>query len=339
MEITNTLQVTDTAQVGSYLGSRPLRVSKQTGGVIVNSPNGILVNSQLRKDEWQLLDSAIQQSALIRLNAVADLKDTGLVVPIGSFGTLTTQWNQQSELTAADISMTGQAAGERDRLEHSIEGRPVPVVFKDFIIPKRQLESSRLLGNPLDTTHAAAATRVVVEKLEAMLINGDTGVVFDGNTLYGYTTEPNRNTATAATYGGGDWATEGNPVKTISGMIGAANGDKYYGPFVVYASTTQYNEAATKFYTDGSGESEVDRILRMPMVSAVKPSDTLADGNIVLVSMQSDVVDWAEHMDVSVVEWMSGDGMVSYFKVMAVATPRVKSDYNNNSGIVHATAA
>jgi len=339
MTISNNLQVTDTAQMGAYLGSRPLRANTKTGQVLVNTERGLVVNSQLRRDEWQRLDAAVQQSALIRLNAVADLKGAGLTEPIGSFGTLTTQWNQQSELTQADVSMTGQSVGERDRLENKIAGRPVPVIFKDFIIPKRQLDSSRLLGNPIDTTHAIAATRVVSEKLEEMLVNGESTTVFDGNTIYGYTTEPNRNTDTATNYGGGDWGTIGNIVPTISGMIGAAEADRYYGPYVVYASTTQYNQAATSFFTDGSGESALNRVLRIPSITNMKPNDSLADGAVVLVTMQKDVVDWAEHMDISVVEWMSGDGMVGFYKVMAVATPRVKSDYGSRSGIVHATGA
>lgn len=333
----NNLQV-DSFQPGNYLGSRPMRVNKRNGIVQVQTEGGLVVNSQLRRDEWQRLDAAVQESALIRLNAVADLKAAGLTEPIGSFGTLTTQWNQQSELTEADVNMSGETTGERDRLDFKIAGRPIPIIFKDFKIAKRQLESSRLLGNPLDITTATAAARVVSEKLEGMLVNGDSATVFDGNTLYGYTTEPNRNTDTATNYGGGDWGTIANIVPTVAGMIAAAVADRYYGPYVLYVSTTQYTQAATSFFAD-TGENAIDRILRIPEVTAVKPNDTLADGNIELVTMQRDVVDWAEHMDVSVVEWMSGSGLVSFFKVLAVATPRVKSDYSGRSGIVHATGA
>lgn len=338
MEFQNDLQVNSWTP-GTYLGSRPFKVNKTNGQVVINTERGLTVNSQLRRDEWQRLDADIQQAALTRLNAVADLKAMGLTEPIGSFGTQTTQWSQQSEMSQADTSMTGQSVGERGRLEMDIEGRPVPIIFKDFMIPKRQLDTSRLLGNPLDTTHAIAATRVVSEQLEAMLVNGNSSVVFDGNTIYGYTTEPNRNTDTAANYGGGDWGTVGNAQGTVAGMVNAAHAARYYGPYVVYASTTQYLEAVNTYNTDGSGHTELQRIMAMPMISDFKVNDTLADGNIILVSMQKDVVDWAEHMDIGVVEWMSGDGMVGFFKVMAVATPRVKSDYNGNSGIVHATGA
>lgn len=324
---------------GTYVGSRPLRVNKKTGLVQIVTERGLTVNSLLRRDEWQLLDTRIQQAALIRLNAVQDLRSRGLVSPITSFGVLETQWSQASEMTAASISMSGKAVSERDRQEYLIQGRPVPIIFKDFEIPKRELEAARLLGNQLDTSNATAAARVVSEKMEDMLVNGSTTFIFNGRTLYGYTSEPNRNTDTAANYGGGDWGTLSNIVPTVSGMIAAANGDRYYGPFTLYVSTTQYTQAATSFYTDGSGQNAIQRLLQIPELEAVKPCDTLADGALLLVQMTEDVVEWAEHMMVTVVEWMSGDGMTAFFRVMAVGTPKVKSDYNSRSGIVHATGA
>jgi hypothetical protein len=172
-----------------------------------------------------------------------------------------------------------------------------------------------------------------------MLFNGRAATVFDGRTIYGYTTEPNRNTDTAANYGGGDWTTISNIIPTVEGMINAAKTDRHYGPFYLYASGTQYNEATLKRFSDGSGESPADFINRMPQIAGFFPSDTLADGVLNLVQMTSDVVDWAQHIGVTVVEWLSGDGMIGYFKAMAVAAPRVKSDYNSRSGVVHATGA
>lgn len=326
-------------QSSSYTGSRPLRVNRQTGAVEVRTGRGMAVNSLLRRDEWQLLDAEVQQAALIRLNGVAHLQSSGLVRPISSMGVLTSQWNQASEMTAASVGMTGRENGERDRVDFKLKGVPIPMIFKEFEISTRELEAARLMGSQLDATHAAAAARVVTEKLEDMLFNGVSSVVFDGNTIYGYTTETNRNTDTAANYGGGDWSTISNIVPTVEGMINAAAGDRYFGPFYLYASTTQYNEATLKRFSDGSGQTPAQFINAIPQIAGFYPSDTLADGSLILVQMTSDVVDWAQHMGVTVVEWMSDNGMVSFFRVIAVAAPRVKSDYNGRSGIVHATGA
>lgn len=324
---------------GSYTGSRPLRVNKRTGEVQVQTGRGLTVNSLLRRDEWQLLDTEVQQSALIRLNGVQHLQSAGLTKPISSMGVLTSQWNQASEMTEANVGMTGRENGDRDRVDFKLKGVPIPMIFKEFEISTRELEAARLLGSQLDTTHVASAARVVAEKMESMLFNGLSSVVFDGNTIYGYTTETNRNTDTAANYGGGDWSTISNIVPTVEGMINAAAGDRFFGPFYLYASTTQYNEATLKRFSDGSGQTPAQFINAIPQMAGFYPSDTLADGALVLVQMTRDVVDWAQHMGVTVVEWMSDNGMVSFFRVIAVAAPRVKSEYNSRSGIVHATGA
>jgi uncharacterized linocin/CFP29 family protein len=321
-------------------GVRPYRVNRRTGVVQVRTPRGLVVNSLLRKDEWELLDRTVMEAAKYPLRGVADLKSRGLVKPLGSLGTLISQWNTSSEMTPANVTMTGQSAGDRDRVEFNLAGVPVPVIWKEFSIGTRQLEASRRMGDALDTTHVYEATRVVAEMEENMLFNG-ASVVLNSSAIYGYRTHPNRNTDTATNYGGGDWGTIANIVPTVAGMISAANGDRHYGPFVLYVSTTQYNEAALAYFTDGSGDTPLQRILNLPQISAVQQMDTavLPAGQLLLVQMTMNVVDWAEAQDITVVEWMSGDGMTNEFKVMAVAAPRVKADYATRSGVVHATGA
>lgn len=326
--------LSDTLRPGMYLGSRPLRVNKK-GQVTVQTERGLQVNSLLRADEWQMLDERIQTAARTRLTALNQLRTRGLVRPINSFGVLTTQWSQGGEMTAASADMTGEGRPERDRQDFKIQGRPVPIIYKDFRIPKREMEAARLLGTQLDTSHATEAARVVAEKLEDMLVNGDAGVIFGGNTIYGYTTETNRNTGSAT----GDWGTITNILPTITAMIAAANGDRYFGPFVLKVATQQYAEISTSFFTDGSGQSALQRALLIPQLEEIIPVDTLAAGSLVLAQMTEDVVDYAEHMGITVVEWMSADGMIGYFRVMAVGTPRVKSDYGSRSGVVHYTGA
>lgn len=320
---------------GMYLGSRPLRVNQRNGLVTVQTERGLTVNSLLRKDEWRLLDTEVQKAAQIRLRAVEMFRRRGLVKRINSFGTLVSQYNKANEMTAANVSMTGQGESERDRVENKIGGVPIPIIYKDFNIPKRQLEAARLMGNQLDTEHASAAARVVAEGVESLLVNGSSSTIFDGYTLYGLTTETNRNTGSAT----GDWGTSSNIPTTVTAMIAAAVADRYYGPYALHVASPQYTELTTQFFTDGSGQSALQRIKQIPELEEVIPDDTLAAGSLVLHQLTADVADMVEHMGVTVVEWMSGDGMVAHFRVMAVAAPRIKSDYATRSGVVHYTGA
>ena len=347
--------IQNAAQVSpSELGWRPIsrqviqdgelvtqfRVNQQTGRVMVQNADGLIANSLLRKDEWQDLTQAVYTAARLRRNIVADLKASGLIYPIASYGTLTTQWNVSSEMTAASVNMTGEAQQERARVDNLLRGVPVPIVAKEFAIPRRQLEASRLMQNPLDTTHAIEAAEVVAEQLEGIALNG-ASITFDGNTLNGLVNHTDTNTDTATNYGGGDFGTIANVVPTIEGMISAlsTSTNRRHGPFNLYIAPVQYNQTSLSYYTDGSGQTPLQRILQMPQISAAKANDQLSDGQVLLTQMTANVVEWAEHMDIEVMEWQSNDGQTAFFKVVSVATIRVKSDHSGRTGVAVATGA
>lgn len=321
---------------------RPFRVNK-SGVVQVKTNNGLIVNSTLRKDEWEMLDRAVIKAARYPLKGVADLKSMGLVKPINSLGVLVSQWNTLSEVTPAKVGMVVTETGQRDLADTTLAGVPIPVVWKEFNVESRMLEASRLGGESLDTTNAIEASRVVSEKLEDMLFNGST-VVMNGNALYGYRTHPQRNTSAASAFtGGGDFGTIANIVPTFAGAIQALQADRHYGPYKAYVSEVQYNQMANVFFDDGSSETPLQRVLRLSggIIQSVEsvPADVLPAENIIVAQMTEDVIDWAETMETTMVEWVSGNGMTTHFCVMAVAAPRVKSKYDGKSGILHITGA
>lgn len=335
------VQVLNSAQAYNDIlkGGRPV-INRKTGLVHVTTPRGMRVNSLLRKDEWESLDAAVVEAARDRLIGIADLRAAGLVKREG-FGVLESQYNQVSEMTAASVNMSGRTDTESDRVEFDLQGVPLPIISKTYEIGERELAASRALGGGIDTTHAFAASAVLAEQLEDFLFEGYSAVNFNGKTIYGYTTHPNRTADTATNFGGGDWGTVANPVGTVAGMINAAHLDNHYGPYMVYAATTQYNQARNSFYTDGSGDTPYDRIKRLSGIIDMKPSDRIGDGEIVLVQMTRDVVDLAEvpgYQQLNL-EWTSGDGMTGFFRIVTIAVPRVKSTYGSKSGVVHATGA
>jgi hypothetical protein len=339
----STLQIVNAAtEAGAEAaqGARPV-YNKRTGQAMIQTPRGLRVNSLLRKDEWEELDSAVVQAATKRLNGVMHLQERGLTQRLGGIGTLLSQWNTASEMTAATANLSGHSRGDRDRVDMHLAGVPVPVVFKPYSIGARELAASRNLGDALNVVNGAAAGRVVAEKLEDMLFNGDSSLNLNGNTIYGYTTHPNRNSGTAGSgdfSNGGDWGTGTNVVSTVADAIAVANADNSYGPFVLYVATTQYNQAANAFFTDGSGQTPLQRVEMLAGIEAVYPSDWLTAGEMVLVEMDREVVDLAivpGFFPLNNLEWTTGDGMMNMFKAVAIAVPRIKSRYGGKSGIVH----
>lgn len=320
-------------------GSRPLRANKRTGQVQVMSERGIVVNSLLREDEWQELDRTVRQAALYPLRFVNLLRARGLEQPLGGLATLVSAWYAQSEMTGASINMTGQGRAERDLPELKQVGVPVPVVFKEFSIGKRTLLASRRLGDGIDLTAAAAASRVVAEGVEGMFING-ANVQLNNIPLYGVRNHPNRVTDTSTNFGGGAWSTITNITPTVNGMISAAmNTTLHYGPYVLFLSTTQYNTVGNTFYADNTGQTPLERIRKMAGIEDIihLPAAVMPAGEALLVQLSKDVIDAGIAMELQALEWTSGDGMEALFKIFMVATPRIKAAYDGKLGIIHAT--
>lgn len=290
--------------------------------------NSLRTNATLRKDEWELLDTRVVDVARQRLVGIADLQASGLVQTLGGLGTTISQYEKQSDMSAAESSMDGETAGAEDAVAYELVSIPVPIVSKSFRINLRKLEASRKLGEGLDTVQAEVAARLVRDKLEDLLFNGDTGIKINGQVLEGYTTATNKNTAS-----GSDFGTIANVTTSVLAAVAANEADHYYGPYILYVAPTQFGQMRA-VYTDGSGQTALQRVLSsIPTITAVKPADVLTDGTAVLVQMTRDVVDLAVGLDITTVQWETSGGMSVHFKVMAAMAPRVKSDSNGNSGI------
>jgi hypothetical protein len=198
--------------------------------------------------------------------------------------------------------------------------------------------------------HAREVARVVAEKVEDIVINGDS-LTWDGNTIYGLTNEPQRNSDTASNFGGGDWsnfdgtAANDTIVPTVAGMVDTLINDRHYGPFGVWAATTQFNEAHNNFYDDGSGDTPAERIMRLSGIESFNVADELDDGEVVVAQPTQDAIDLAgmnlraDDFLLQNVEWQSPHRPTAHFKVLAVRTARAKHEYNDRSAIAHATGA
>jgi len=319
-------------------GARPLRVNKR-GDVQIMTQRGVWVNSLLQRDEWVEVDNAVVAAARQKLKIVEDLRARGLRYQLGSIASVVSRYYTISEVSAASVNMTGRGGSNRDLPEQIEVNVPVPVIFKDFEIPTRALLASRRMGDGLDTLAAEAAAGVVAEALEDMTIGLST-LRLNGQPLYGLINHPNRNTATAAGLGGGDFGTITNIMPTVIGMINMAKADNHYGPYVLYLSGNQYTETL-QTYSDGSGQTARRRILEsIPEIKDMVELPRLTDSNALLVQMDKETIDFAEPADVvgvQVREWTSDDGLASNFKVMAVFAPRPKADQALRSGIQHIT--
>jgi len=319
---------------GGYTASGDVASVFAGGGLNINQ---FRTNDTLRKDEWLEIDRAVIQIARDRLRGVTDLVDAGLTVNLtNGLGTTVFQWEDMSDMTAANINMEGITEGDRDRVTFDLNSIPLPIVHKDFYISKRVLEASRKLGQPLDITQAETAATLVAEQTEAILFNGASDLTFGGGTLYGYTDFPNRNTFTIPVAWDASATTGSDMLRDLLDMLALLHADRMFGPYVMYLPTLYWTRMQDDFKTN-SDRMILERLAAVAGISKIAPADTLAANNVVLTQMSANNTKMVMGLQPTVVQWETQGGMRLHFKVMSIMVPRVAATQTNQSGIVHAS--
>ncbi len=305
-------------------------------GPVLRHNSARVTNSILLREEWSELDRRITEMVKLRQNAVNDLRSAGLVQTT-TLATMMLRWRVATERMRPQVNMDGRSKADLDQTDRIVRSVPLPIFRTDYGFGKRELMASRRMGTPLDTFEATEAIQALVEEQERMLFNGEARVIVEGNAIFGYTNLPARITATAAVFGGGDFGTITNIVATFLGMANALALVRYHRPFNCYIAQTQYNQML-EYYSDGSSDNPLQRVEALPMINSVKASDYLADGNLVMVQMTSNVVEMVEALAPENREWESPDQQSLNFAAMAASTYKLTTDSAGNAGIAHATA-
>jgi len=299
--------------------------------------NSLRTNDTLRKDEWKDMDKAVLKVAQERLVGVADLKSRGLTFGISNgMGKTVLEYEDVSDIEAAEVSMDGVTAGKNDRVVYDIKYLPLPIIHKDFQITVRVLNASRTTGESLDFTMAELSSRQVAEKAEEILFQGLNTYTFGGGAVYGYVDQPNRNIG-SLTANWDDSASSGETIlNDVRAMKQAAIDAKHYGPYMLYVPTN-YETTLDDDFKANSDKTIRQRILEISGIVDIRVADKLASDNVLLVQLTTDVVRWVEGMPLTTVEWQTEGNMIFHFKVMMIGVPQIRADQEGNSGVVHYT--
>jgi hypothetical protein len=310
-----------------------------------NDPS-FLVAGTLSKDEWIDFDDAVNVAYLDELTVVPAFTERGLLRRLSNpFGTVVSEWETAGEMTGAQINIRAGTPPEFDLPEMATVGVPVPVISKGFALDERHLEASRMRGDGLDITAADAASRVVSEAMDNLVMNGWSGGTFGSYTLHGLTTHPSINTGSIA----GDWSTfptvtGGAIVGDVLEAIALLHGDNVGPPYVLFVPYGWQTALANDYVvTVGASPSGVaapgggtigSRILAINGIQAIIGTRALTAG-VLLVAMRRNVVDLAWGFAPRLVQWNDQGGLTNYFRVLSIMAPRVKSDASGRSGIAY----
>jgi uncharacterized protein DUF6260 len=322
---------------GRWAGEQLLRALRAGEPI---SPACLRTADTLRKNEWEILDEALIEEAVIRLTGVADLLAAGLTTPVANaMGKTIFQWETMTDMNEAETSLSGVDRTENDRVDFALNSQPLPITHKDFDIQIRALAASRNPpGEALDTTQARVAGRLVAEKLEKLLFQG--GPTFGGSAIYGYTTHPNRN-LTQFGSGGELWSAAGHDgsdiLADVLAMITALEGDRMFGPYMLYVPKN-FNVKLSDDFKANSDLTIRQRLLQIDGIQGVKAADQLPDSKVVLVQMSRDVVTWVNGEPIQSVQWDIEGGFIVKFKAFAIQVPLIRADAQSRCGVCEANA-
>ncbi len=306
--------------------------------MLINSdmnPETLRTNATLREDEWKEVDLTVVDVARERLVGVADLIARNLTHTItNGLGTTILEWDDVSDLSPAEVNMSGVQIARNDRVDFTRKSVPLPITHKAFQLNARSLIASRRLGEPLNVTQARISARKVADSLEDTLFNGLSTYTFDGGTIYGYLDFPDRNAVTPTEDGAWDDSAKTGEqiIDNVKDAKQASIDAKHYGPWVMYIPTA-YETVLDCDFKANSDKTIRQRILEISGIEEVKVADVIVGDKVVLVEMQEDTVRQVQGMPLTTVEWSRGDNMLMNFRVMTISVPNIRADQDGNSGV------
>lgn len=308
----------------------------------------------LRKEDWIQLDRAVVRSARQNLRAAADLESASSFGGFNAMGKMTLEYQAMSDPGEAVVDMDGRTPGRTDTPLFILRSLPLPITHSDFGYSSRELMVSRNSDTPLDTVMGEAAGRRVGESIEDQTIGNVTGVTYatqtagpgthtGTSTVYGYRNFPQRLTKinfTAPTTGG--WVPETAYNEVLAALQQLLN-QYFSGPFILYYSLDWFQYMNRQFSVAGgnnASETLLSMLKKIPNIQDVRLLERMtATFTLLFVQMTATVAEMVNGMDITTIQWEEKGGLELHFKVMAIKVPRLRSDYNSRTGILHGTTA
>ena len=299
--------------------------------------NALHTNSTtLRHEDFLVIQEMLTEVRRRKLNGITDLKEAGLTFPV-SIGDQIVGTENINEFTDAEQEQN-PTGYDNDDTVFTETYVPNPITHKTFGVPWRQQGF-----NYKSSAGLKESMRKVAERLEETLFNGNPNikVSFGGSTqsIYGYTTHPDRGTATIS-----DWSNPANydvihkEVIANIGSMFADQGGVEMDSVILYFPKN-FKEAMDQDYSSLKGDLTVaDRIKKIPEIKDVKFGEKLADSNVVYVEMSDRTVQLAVASDIVSVPHVKTNPMASQFLTTYAAMVQIiKADSAGNTGILHAT--
>ena len=259
----------------------------------------------LSTDEWAAVDSTVVRTAQ---SVLVGRRFINLVGPFGP----------GVEALPNDI-LTGSGGGQVDLLGEN-EGEaltianrwflPLPLLYKDFWVHWRDLESSRKLGVPLDVGKAAAAASATAQAEDRLVFDGEPALGLPGL----------RNVEGRQTLPMSDWGSMGKAFADVVEGVRVLTQAGFTGPYALAVSPRLYADLNRIFGATGVLELEqVEKLARR----GVFPTAVLPEPAALLIDSGAQNLDMAVGLDLSTA-YVESNNLNHRFRVVESLVLRVR---------------
>lgn len=262
-------------------------------------------SAPLTNEEWAKVDEAVITSARHILTGRRVVSLTG---PLGA-GTYDVPFAVYTGRSVASVDMTGE--GEAPVISASSRKTvPLPLLYADFKISWRDIETDHKIGMPVDVSAAAMAAGSVSMQEDELIFNGNKDLGIEGLL----------NATGRTVIKAGNWDKPGIGLADIVKAIGALAGLGHYGPYAIVMSPVQYGKLI-RAYGD-TGLLEIDQISSLAS-AGVFCSNVITGEKAVIIETGAQNLSLAVGQDFTV-GYLGAEKMNHLFRVMETATLLIK---------------
>ncbi|MCI0490597.1 MAG: bacteriocin family protein [Blastocatellia bacterium] len=259
----------------------------------------------LNDQEWEGINNIVIEVARKRLvgRRIVDLHG-----PLGP-GVQTIVHDHFSGTTIGRIGLLGEEESDPVRSVRRESGI-IPLIYKDFIIHWRDMETARQSGTPLDFSAAAGAAAFCADAEDDLIFNGYEEMDYEGLMVV-----DGRHTLTMR-----NWSEAGNSFQDVVDATQVLVQAGYYGPYAMVVSPTLYTRMHQVH--PGTGVLEIEHI-RQLITDGVYQSSVIQDGLGVIVATGAQNFDLAVAQDLTVA-YLGAENMNHPFRVFESVYLRIK---------------
>ncbi len=259
----------------------------------------------LTPEEWDSIDEIVVRVARNRLVGRRFIQIFG---PLGA-GLQSVYQDTYAGADSGAVSMLGEEDIHPVHTELR-EFKQLPLIYKDFWIYWRDIETARSFGMPLDISAAAGAANFVAQAEDDLILNGHKKLGFEGllNAKW-------RNTVPML-----NWDESGLAFQNVVDATKKLIDSGYYGPFAMAVSPSLFSKMQRVY--NNTGVLEINQVREL-VTAGVFQTPVLPDDGVVIVSTGPENFDMAVAQDL-ITAYLGPDKMNHPFRVLESLVLRIK---------------